>query len=579
MKAFQLKIAIKNLKPPVWRRVIVPSGITFSQLGLLLDHVMGRIGEHRFEFEFYHQKLRMAEDTDAVENKKGPWEYMEASETQVNDYLEKNEWFSYTYNAGSSRTHRVTVEEILDNYEFGYPRLIKYKGECPAETDAEEKKSPAKYDEKVVNGELERKFFYIRGNGETRPQREILRNFSMGIFGLHADWRDMDGEQTENGSKRSAGMSGEGIYWKERTGRLTLEDIFNDYGKERIYDRAREKGVKGISGCSKRQLIRMLVDHLMQPHVMEPYFWCLQDEQIEEFEKAADADGFYDPKDWRILSRLHRAGYMGRLSDNRILIPREVSEMYRSFANEEFHEKRKRISLLLTCLELSGVLHGVAPVEIILKMVNQHPDVNMTEEELKALADCIPADVADFVLAEDKVWRIGYYPDDGGLLKRQGNKGYYIPSAAEIKSFGLREELPDREAEKQFALYLEAEFDTTEPEAEFAAGAVQTAIREGCVMEDAAELLEDLGFLMENGRELKKTVKSLKVLWNETRMLGNRGFTPNEIHQMERTKIVPITGTPGNAGGIPGERRGKIYPNDPCPCGSGKKYKNCCRNK
>ena len=20
----------------------------------------------------------------------------------------------------------------------------------------------------------------------------------------------------------------------------------------------------------------------------------------------------------------------------------------------------------------------------------------------------------------------------------------------------------------------------------------------------------------------------------------------------------------------------KIYPNDPCPCGSGKKYKNCC---
>ena len=23
----------------------------------------------------------------------------------------------------------------------------------------------------------------------------------------------------------------------------------------------------------------------------------------------------------------------------------------------------------------------------------------------------------------------------------------------------------------------------------------------------------------------------------------------------------------------------KIYPNDPCPCGSGKKYKNCCGRK
>ena len=23
----------------------------------------------------------------------------------------------------------------------------------------------------------------------------------------------------------------------------------------------------------------------------------------------------------------------------------------------------------------------------------------------------------------------------------------------------------------------------------------------------------------------------------------------------------------------------KVYPNDPCPCGSGKKYKKCCKNK
>lgn len=30
MKAYQLKVQIKNSHPPIWRRVIVPSGITFS---------------------------------------------------------------------------------------------------------------------------------------------------------------------------------------------------------------------------------------------------------------------------------------------------------------------------------------------------------------------------------------------------------------------------------------------------------------------------------------------------------------------------------------------------------------------
>lgn len=46
MKAFQLKIAIKNSKPPIWRRVIVPAGITFSQLSLILNEVMGWSGYH-----------------------------------------------------------------------------------------------------------------------------------------------------------------------------------------------------------------------------------------------------------------------------------------------------------------------------------------------------------------------------------------------------------------------------------------------------------------------------------------------------------------------------------------------------
>ena len=29
----------------------------------------------------------------------------------------------------------------------------------------------------------------------------------------------------------------------------------------------------------------------------------------------------------------------------------------------------------------------------------------------------------------------------------------------------------------------------------------------------------------------------------------------------------------------PWHKRYGIRPNDPCPCGSGKKYKNCCKNR
>ncbi|MBW2373532.1 MAG: SEC-C domain-containing protein, partial [Deltaproteobacteria bacterium] len=35
-------------------------------------------------------------------------------------------------------------------------------------------------------------------------------------------------------------------------------------------------------------------------------------------------------------------------------------------------------------------------------------------------------------------------------------------------------------------------------------------------------------------------------------------------------------GRPAAAGGAGGSRPGKVGRNDPCPCGSGKKYKKCC---
>lgn len=50
--------------------------------------------------------------------------------------------------------------------------------------------------------------------------------------------------------------------------------------------------------------------------------------------------------------------------------------------------------------------------------------------------------------------------------------------------------------------------------------------------------------------------------------------------KVEREQVAKVTGTNKDDGSSvkgPVKRvEKKIYPNDPCPCGSGKKYKNCC---
>ena len=49
--------------------------------------------------------------------------------------------------------------------------------------------------------------------------------------------------------------------------------------------------------------------------------------------------------------------------------------------------------------------------------------------------------------------------------------------------------------------------------------------------------------------------------------------------KVEREQVAKVTGTNKDDSGpkTPTKRaNAKVYPNDPCPCGSGKKYKNCC---
>ena len=52
--------------------------------------------------------------------------------------------------------------------------------------------------------------------------------------------------------------------------------------------------------------------------------------------------------------------------------------------------------------------------------------------------------------------------------------------------------------------------------------------------------------------------------------------------KVEREEVAKVTGTnkDESLARAPKKREDKkVYPNDPCPCGSGKKYKQCCGRK
>ena len=58
-------------------------------------------------------------------------------------------------------------------------------------------------------------------------------------------------------------------------------------------------------------------------------------------------------------------------------------------------------------------------------------------------------------------------------------------------------------------------------------------------------------------------------------------FSVRPKQKVEREQVAKVTGTNKDGGSSATVRHTekKVYPNDPCPCGSGKKYKACCGRK
>lgn len=107
---------------------------------------------------------------------------------------------------------------------------------------------------------------------------------------------------------------------------------------------------------------------------------------------------------------------------------------------------------------------------------------------------------------------------------------------------------------------------------------IQREIMNGNGIEDVLELLAEAGVEPKKWKQAQAITDAVVRLIDNTRMMKNRGFTLRELREktMRVASVGPVA-VLNNA--IVRTPQKKIYPNDLCPCGSGKKFKNCCKNK
>lgn len=124
----QLKVTLRTVKPPVWRRIVVPSEITLADLAATLEAATGWDGYHLHAFEVDGTRYGTP-DPDWVNDD------LDEGRFRLGDVLpvvgSKMRW---DYDFGDGWEHTVLVEEIGPP-ESGvtYPTCLTGRRACPPE--------------------------------------------------------------------------------------------------------------------------------------------------------------------------------------------------------------------------------------------------------------------------------------------------------------------------------------------------------------------------------------------------------------------------------------------------------------
>ncbi|HSV67974.1 MAG TPA: plasmid pRiA4b ORF-3 family protein [Mycobacteriales bacterium] len=122
----KMKITLRGSKPPIWRRLEVPSGITLLQLHEVIQEAFGWDGHHMWVFSTPTGEFGV------TDRELG---HRSAAATKLDDVASRaGDRIRYTYDFGDDWEHDITVEAVLSAEPgLAYPRCTGGRRACPPE--------------------------------------------------------------------------------------------------------------------------------------------------------------------------------------------------------------------------------------------------------------------------------------------------------------------------------------------------------------------------------------------------------------------------------------------------------------
>ncbi|WP_051652460.1 SEC-C metal-binding domain-containing protein [Clostridium algidicarnis] len=254
--------------------------------------------------------------------------------------------------------------------------------------------------------------------------------------------------------------------------------------------------------------------------------------------------------------------FTGIIKDKYVVImPKELQPIILSYDNKEFRAEMKKNEEVIKLFWGMCYHYGVLLIDDFKELVKRYIDYDISEMPLEImLIDAAiyygEFDCNGYIGADITVQNSNY------ILEKQSSRedlNFYNFTKKEILDVATLGNIRETKAQKNIKKFLVENFDMDKEDAEDLIFDLLVDIQNGEL--PSKYMLEFLKSFDKEDVELINIVTSeVTKFANSTKQWLIKGYSPNELRMsMEDTQKVE-----------------KIGRNDPCPCGSGKKYKKCC---
>ena len=604
MKAisYQLKIIEKKARPVIWRRALIPYGITFSVLAYLLNEIMELEQPDFFQMKFTDERVYLRES-----KKVGPadfhteiwYDIRNAKNTFIEDYFTEGTWFSYSY--GTEKEYRVEIEKIESEYAVSIPMLLGFSRADPL-SDADKERTKEHTRRLLKNCMCSHK-----DKAEFMSLSEIYsRSSETGIIWLPA----MNEPESENDNyfsdthrmlktignlineraeieKRIEVIEQELAKFEnlpvqkkrkkpvmpEEPVHLTQKQFFMAYDKKELLRIAKGMNIRVTSAWKKSELAEIAANEVLRPTVFRKPLMQCSEAELEMFRVLCKEDDWYIPEEeeWYLLEGLYDRLLVFIEVQDRVTVSVEMKKLFEEIDTRDFRDEHASLTWFRQCLYAACSMYGSVPVNVFCKLYSQKKGMDIDQAETERLLAVLSDENDTAVLMGDRLVarELTMNGQHKLLEKEQGDKEFYIPDFHEIEmlydyKYPLYE--PDYQG---YIAFLKDEFHIDGDPLFTIVFLTYRCLAYGGRISDVVEMLENEGLVFSSEKAARDFAPMIISLSNHTRMAANCGYTPIEL--AEQRRVLSLN--------KPVKKMQKVYPNDPCPCGSGKKYKKCCGRK